>query len=99
MRTGELFTRNATALLSMVPRQNHDQSAFLGNDLERKGRFAVEQLKELNNELAALTKQQADARMLEVYVRMTEQEIKAFDLRTQRISRIYIILSEHDAKR
>jgi len=30
---------------------------------------------------------------------MTPQEIKAFDLRTERISKIHVILSEHDANR
>ena len=47
----------------------------------------------------ALMKQQHDARLTEVFVRMTPQEIKAFDLRAERISRIHVILSEHDAKR
>ena len=47
----------------------------------------------------ALPKQQSDARLTEVFVRMTQEEIKAFDLRTERISKIYVILSEHDAKR
>jgi hypothetical protein len=44
-------------------------------------------------------KQQSDARLLEVFIRMTRQEIEAFDLRTQRISQIHVILSDHDAKR
>jgi serine/threonine protein kinase len=39
------------------------------------------------------------SRLTEVFIRMTEQEIKAFDLRAGRISKIHIILSEHDAKR
>jgi hypothetical protein len=30
---------------------------------------------------------------------MTPQEVKASDLRTQRISRSHVILSEHDSKR
>ena len=55
--------------------------------------------KDLSDELAALTKQQSDARLTEIFIRMTEAEIKAFDLRKERISRIHIILSEHDAKR
>lgn len=57
------------------------------------------QLKDLSDELAALTKEQYDARLLEVFVRMTEREIRAFDLRTQRISKIHVILSEHEARR
>lgn len=63
------------------------------------GRLDSQQLKELSDELAALTKQQSDARLTEVYVRMTKQEVEAFDLRTQRISKIHVILSEHDARR
>jgi len=49
--------------------------------------------------LETLMKQQSDARLMEVFVRMSEQETKAFDLRTARISQIHVILSEHDAKR
>jgi hypothetical protein len=56
-------------------------------------------LKKLSDELADLAKQQSDARLTEVFIRMTQQEIKAFDLRAARISRIHVILSEHDAKR
>jgi hypothetical protein len=67
--------------------------------VERQGRLDAQQLKDLSDELAALTKQQSDARLLEVFVRMSQQEIKVFDLRTQRISKIHVILSEHDAKR
>lgn len=44
-------------------------------------------------------KQQSDARLTEVFVGMTQQDIKAFDLRSERISKIHVILSEHDAKR
>jgi hypothetical protein len=62
-------------------------------------RLDPQQLQELSDELAALVKQQSDARLTEVYVRMNQQEIKAFDLRAQRISKIHVILSEHDAKR
>jgi hypothetical protein len=65
----------------------------------RVGRLNAMQLKELSDELAALTKQQSDARLTEVFIRMTEAEVNAFDLRKQRISQIYVILSEHDAKR
>jgi hypothetical protein len=67
--------------------------------VERQGRLNSQQLKDLSDELAALTKQQSDARLTEIFIRMTEAEIKAFDLRKERISRIHIILSEHDAKR
>ena len=62
-------------------------------------RLNSQQLNELSDELATLMKQQSDARLMEVFVRMSEQEIKAFDLRTARISQIHVILSEHDAKR
>jgi hypothetical protein len=47
-----------------------------------------QQLKELSDELAALTKQQSDARLTEVFVRMTPQEVRAFNLRSERISKI-----------
>jgi hypothetical protein len=72
---------------------------FAGGAVERPGRLNSQQLKDLSDELAALTKQQSDARLLEVFVRMSEAEIKAFDLRTQRISRIHVLLSEHDSRR
>jgi hypothetical protein len=62
-------------------------------------RLNSQQLNDLNNELAALAKQQSDARLTEVFVRMTEQETKDFDLRKERISKIYVILNEHDARR
>jgi hypothetical protein len=62
-------------------------------------RLNSQQLNELSDELASLMKQQSDARLMEVFVRMSEPEIKAFDLRTARISQIHVILSEHDAKR
>ena len=62
-------------------------------------RLDPQQLRDLSDELAGLMKQQSDARLTEVFVRMTRQEIEAFDLRTQRISQIHIILNEHDAKR
>jgi flagellar motility protein MotE (MotC chaperone) len=67
--------------------------------VEVQGRLNSKQLTDLSDELVALMKQQSDARLTEVYVRMTPQEIKAFDLRTERISQIYVLLSEHDAKR
>jgi len=62
-------------------------------------RLNSQQLNELSDELATLMKQQSDARLTEVFIRMSEQEIKAFDLRTSRISQIHIVLSEHNAKR
>jgi hypothetical protein len=64
----------------------------------RQGRLNEKQLKELSDELSALTKQQYEARLLEVFIPMSK-EIEAFDLRTGRISQIHVILSEHDAKR
>jgi hypothetical protein len=64
-----------------------------------RGRLNPRQLEDLSDELANLTKQQSDARLTEVFVRMTPAEIKAFDLRAERISKIHVILSEHDAKR
>jgi hypothetical protein len=65
----------------------------------RQGRLNTQQLKELSDELAALSKQQYDARQNEIFFRMTEEEIKAFDLRKERISKIHVTLSEHDTKR
>lgn len=67
--------------------------------MAQQGRLTSQQLKDLSDQLSALMKQQHDARLTEVFVRMTPQEVKAFDLRTERISKIHIILSEHDAKR
>jgi hypothetical protein len=67
--------------------------------MNQQGRLDTHQLKELSNELAALSKQQSDARLLEVFIPMSKKEIEVFDLRTQRISKIHVILSEHDAKR
>jgi hypothetical protein len=64
-----------------------------------QGRLNSQQLKDLSDELASLAKQQTEARLTEVFIPMNVQEIKAFDLRTERISKIYAILSEHDAKR
>jgi hypothetical protein len=54
---------------------------------------------DLTDELALLTKQRSDARLLEEFIPMSKKEIDAFDLRTGRISKIYVILSEHDARR
>jgi hypothetical protein len=62
-------------------------------------RLNAQQLRDLSDELTVLTKQQSEARLLEVFIRMNEQEVKAFELRAQRISQIHVILSEHDAKR
>ena len=63
------------------------------------GRLNSQQIKDLSDELVALSKQQSDARLTEVFIRMTTQEIEAFDLRAERISKILGILGEHDAKR
>jgi hypothetical protein len=61
-------------------------------------RLNSQQLKDLSDELFALMKQQTDARSTEVFVRMTSEEIRAFDLRAERISKIHAVLGEHDAK-
>jgi len=62
-------------------------------------RLNSQQLSDLSDELVALNKQQFDARKTEVFIRMTQAEIEAFDLRQERISKIHVILGEHDAKR
>lgn len=62
--------------------------------MERQGRLDARQLGDLRDELAALMKQQDEARLTEVFFRMTEQELRAFDLRAERISRIHVILSD-----
>ena len=62
-------------------------------------RLNSQQLNALTDELATLMKQQSDARLMEVFIRMNEAEIEAFDIRQERISKIHVILSEHDAKR
>ena len=67
--------------------------------MERQGRLSAQQLEDLSDELAARMKKQSDARLLEVFIRMNKQEIEAFDLPAERISKIHVILSEHDAKR
>ena len=67
--------------------------------MEPRRRLTPQQLQELSDELAALSQQQSDARMMEVFVHMTPQEIEDFDLRTERISKIHVLLSEHDANR
>jgi len=66
--------------------------------VERQGRLTTQQLKDLNDELVILTKQQSDARLTEVFIRMNQKEIDAFDLREERISKIHVLLSEHDTK-
>jgi len=66
---------------------------------DQRGRLNAQQLKDLSDELAALSQQQADARQTEIYIRMTPQEIKDFDTRKNRISRIYVILHNNDLKR
>jgi hypothetical protein len=53
----------------------------------------------MNDELAPLTKQQSDVSQGEVFIRLNPAESKAFDQRTERISHIHVILSDHDAKR
>jgi len=65
----------------------------------QQGRLNSQQLRDLSDELAALTKQQSDARLTEVFIRMTTEEINAFNRRRERISQIYVLLGEHDAKR
>lgn len=67
--------------------------------MEQQGRLNTLQLRDLSDELASLMKQQSDARLLEVFIRMNEKEIRAFDRRSDRISKIHIILREHDTKR
>ena len=67
--------------------------------MTREGRLTSQQLKDLSDELAALSKQQSDARLLEPFIAMTKAEVEAFDLRAARISQIYVMLSEHDSKR
>jgi hypothetical protein len=67
--------------------------------VEQQGRLNSQQLKDLSVELAALSKQQSDSREAEVFIRMTPQEIKDFDTRKDRISAIYVALSNHDSKR
>lgn len=63
------------------------------------GRLDSKQLKELRDELVSLMQQQSDATLNEVFIPMSQQEVKAFDLRTERISKIHVVLSEDDSKR
>lgn len=62
-------------------------------------RLNQHELRDLTSELESLTKQQSNARIGEIFIGMTQTEIEAFDRRKARISQIYIILSNHDAKR
>lgn len=66
--------------------------------MARRGKLNSQQFNELTDELAVLMRQQSDARLTEVFVRMNQKEIDAFDLRTQRIYQIHVILSEHDSR-
>jgi polyhydroxyalkanoate synthesis regulator phasin len=67
--------------------------------MENKGKLNAKEIRELSDELAALAQKQSNTRQTEVYIRMTPQEIKDFDERKDRISRIYVILENNDAKR
>lgn len=62
--------------------------------MESNGRLNALQLKTLAEELASLNKEQDEARQTEIYIPMTSQQYETFATRTQRISRIYAILSE-----
>lgn len=62
------------------------------------GRLNSKQLQDLRDELTSLMKQQSEARLTEEFISMNQKEIRAFDLRTERISHIHVILSEQDAK-
>jgi hypothetical protein len=53
----------------------------------RQGRLNERQVKALSDELTTLMKQQSDARLTDVFIRMIQKEIDAFDLRQERISR------------
>ena len=67
--------------------------------MPRQGKLNSQQLNELTDELAVLMKQQSDDRLTQVFIRMNQKEIDAFDLRAKRIYQIHVILSEHAAKR
>jgi len=64
--------------------------------METEGRLTAKELKDLSDELARLAKKQSDARQTEIYIRMTPEEIKDFDHRKHCISRIYVLLNQHD---
>ena len=67
--------------------------------LGQQSRLNQQELKELSDELTALSEKQYEARQTEVFIPMTAEEIEAFDLRNARISEIYTIFGRHDAKR
>ena len=67
--------------------------------MDQNGKLGAQELNDLSDELATLSKQQSDSRQAEVYIRMSLQEVKDFDERKGRISRIYVILAKHDAAR
>jgi hypothetical protein len=62
--------------------------------VEGKRRLSADQLRELKGELDSLSKQQ-QARRAEKYIPMTPQEAVDFESRQERISQIWVILSEH----
>jgi hypothetical protein len=67
--------------------------------MENDGRLDAQQLKVLSEELVALTQRQSDARLSEVFIKMSPHEVDDFDKRKARICRIYAILWKHDAHR
>ena len=66
---------------------------------ELKHRLDANQLRGLSEEVAALSKEQDEARRTEIYIPMTPQEAADFESRQERISRIWAILSEHGFSR
>lgn len=68
-------------------------------DAELKHRLDANQLQGLREEVASLEKQQDEARRTEIYIPMTPQEAADFESRQERISRIWVILSEHGFSR
>ena len=62
---------------------------------ELKYRLDAKQLRELREEVAALSNEQDEARRTEIYIPMTPLEAADFESRQERISRIWVILSEH----
>jgi hypothetical protein len=63
--------------------------------VEGKRRLSSDQLRELKEELDSLSKQQDQSRRAEIYIPMTPQEAVDFESRQERISQIWVILSEH----